>query len=513
MAPWESGLWASTAFTACRLLQELEPSRPLGSPPPIRDIIEGCPLHTCLRYGRFGKEQRNFLDDETIDHFTALFDNSTQVNGTKSTCFRVHGGDDPEMMCSSKPHQRCCGSVFRPSGVPNYENPVNRRPVCISCLPYFIALGPEKTGTTDLYNRISLLSGVVAASQKETGWWSGGMKDRRAPSLAGYGLKYLNALATSMASILPGSTCDRNHEGPCDFISGEATPYYFYFQHAGLTLIPRWLSCVLPAVKLIVTLRDPVDRTYSDYIFFGQLQAMRKREEDMRLEYMRSLTPENFDKAMRKEVAELAHCFVRRRHTPKDGSSSEGFPNASNASSATPIERLIWEPPPGRAGAMCEEIRTWQLEKLAFYSARPNGRLLVSLYPMHLARWVHSFPCEQLLIVKAVGGWGKEELEAVAKFLDVDVSRESVEVSGVKPEDEIAFNRPAQLFAQEAGMTRRVPMLNGTRALLKKFFETHWNARFPAHHGSLSPTQHQGPQEEPCLAGERLKRGRHMGGR
>ena len=30
--------------------------------------------------------------------------------------------------------------------------------MCTSCLPYFIALGPEKTGTTDLYNRIRCTS-------------------------------------------------------------------------------------------------------------------------------------------------------------------------------------------------------------------------------------------------------------------------------------------------------------------------------------------------------------------
>ena len=37
--------------------------------------------------------------------------------------------------------------------------------------------------------------------------------------------------------------------------------------------MPRWIACVLPTAKLIVTLRDPIDRTYSDYHFFGRLQA------------------------------------------------------------------------------------------------------------------------------------------------------------------------------------------------------------------------------------------------
>jgi hypothetical protein len=45
-----------------------------------------------------------------------------------------------------------------------------QRPMCTACLPHFIALGPEKTGTTDLYNKMSKLDGVVPAARKETGW-------------------------------------------------------------------------------------------------------------------------------------------------------------------------------------------------------------------------------------------------------------------------------------------------------------------------------------------------------
>jgi len=43
--------------------------------------------------------------------------------------------------------------------------------MCMACLPHFIALGPEKTGTTDLYNKMSKLEGVVPAARKETGWY------------------------------------------------------------------------------------------------------------------------------------------------------------------------------------------------------------------------------------------------------------------------------------------------------------------------------------------------------
>ena len=63
------------------------------------------------------------------------------------------------------------------------------------------------------------------------------------------------------------------HHPSCGLITGEATPSMLYWKHKGLTLLPRWMACVHPQVRLIVTLRDPVQRTYSDFNFFGRLQV------------------------------------------------------------------------------------------------------------------------------------------------------------------------------------------------------------------------------------------------
>lgn len=46
--------------------------------------------------------------------------------------------------------------------------------------------------------------------------------------------------------------------GACGLVTGEATPAMLYWEHKGLSLLPRWLACAHPTVKLIVTLRDPV---------------------------------------------------------------------------------------------------------------------------------------------------------------------------------------------------------------------------------------------------------------
>jgi hypothetical protein len=154
---------------------------------------------------------------------------------------------------------------------------------CTGCLPYFIALGPEKTGTTDLYNRIGLMQGVVPSVIKETGFWTENIvPSQHKESLMSYTLKYFRELNghysgfrelgnTSLVSrkkyfrgrTEQGSTADcassNNRDADhCDAITGEATPSYLGWEHHGLAMVPRWLACAHPTVKLIVTLRDPV---------------------------------------------------------------------------------------------------------------------------------------------------------------------------------------------------------------------------------------------------------------
>ena len=151
-------------------------------------------------------------------------------------------------------------------------------------MPYFIALGPEKTGTTDLYNRIGLMNGVVPATVKETGFWSENIvPSNHRQSLHAYALTFFKDLSAHLAgerkvdkaflsdpknSKFKGRTfwkakanCSslsgRDAE-TCDAITGEATPAYFGWEHSGLAMLPRWLACTHPTVKLIVTIRDPV---------------------------------------------------------------------------------------------------------------------------------------------------------------------------------------------------------------------------------------------------------------
>ena len=105
------------------------------------------------------------------------------------------------------------------------------------------------------------------------------------------------------------------------------------------------------------------------------------------------------------------------------------------------------------------------------------GRLLISLYPLHLEKWLRYFPCSQLLLLRSNGLWSSEALRHTARFLGVgESSAELAAAAGaVRPEQDV-FKREA------AGLGSKVPkqdMLDETRKALQAFFEAHWDARFP----------------------------------
>lgn len=116
----------------------------------------------------------------------------------------------------------------------------------IRLLPDFLIIGAQKGGTTSLYNYLQDQPCIGSASTKEVHFF-----DRRfTKSLAWYQGHFPTRIEKYYAQRLSGQT----------FLTGEATPCYLFHPHA-----PSRVATVLPDVKLIVLLRNPVDRAYSQY--------------------------------------------------------------------------------------------------------------------------------------------------------------------------------------------------------------------------------------------------------
>ncbi len=113
-------------------------------------------------------------------------------------------------------------------------------------LPDFLIIGGQRCGTTSLYYYLTEQAGVCPASTKEVHFFD---------DHYGRGIDWYRAQ-------FPTRAFKHYIERACTwhFLTGEASPYYLIHPHA-----PRRIARVLPNVKLIALLRNPIDRAYSHH--------------------------------------------------------------------------------------------------------------------------------------------------------------------------------------------------------------------------------------------------------
>jgi hypothetical protein len=113
-------------------------------------------------------------------------------------------------------------------------------------LPDFIIIGAAKSGTTSLYDYLIQHPSIHPALWKEIYFF-----DRYFPR----GMNWYRAnFPYKLQKFIFTKILNKK------FLTGEATPTYFHHP-----LAPKRISMILPSIKLIILLRNPIDRAYSHY--------------------------------------------------------------------------------------------------------------------------------------------------------------------------------------------------------------------------------------------------------
>lgn len=112
--------------------------------------------------------------------------------------------------------------------------------------PEFIIVGAQKAGTSSLYYYLSQHPQVVPAFNKEVHFFDLNMRR---------GMPWYRAHFPLRDDILR-----RQQTLGKMVVTGEASPYYLFHPHAA-----KRIAETLPSIKLIVLLRNPVDRARSHY--------------------------------------------------------------------------------------------------------------------------------------------------------------------------------------------------------------------------------------------------------
>jgi len=121
-------------------------------------------------------------------------------------------------------------------------------------VPNFLIIGQAKCGTTSLYGYLTQHLHILPALTKEIYFWNN--------------LSYFSRGLDWYLAYFPPICIGQN------FITGEATPLYFDSSEAAQRLVQ-----IFPQMKLIVLLRNPVNRAISQYYM-----NFRRRDEERNLE-------------------------------------------------------------------------------------------------------------------------------------------------------------------------------------------------------------------------------------
>jgi hypothetical protein len=140
-------------------------------------------------------------------------------------------------------------------------------------MPDFLIVGAAKAGTTSLYNYLIQHPKIDGAVRKEVHYF-----DRDYDKTIDY-----------------YRSCFPSLSQPNDHITGEATPYYLFHPYA-----PERIHKTMPFTKIIILLRNPIDRAYSHYNFTVRYHG----------------DPLTFEEAVEKEEERLAPEFEKFKNNP-----------------------------------------------------------------------------------------------------------------------------------------------------------------------------------------------------
>ncbi|TMC22491.1 MAG: sulfotransferase domain-containing protein [Chloroflexi bacterium] len=150
--------------------------------------------------------------------------------------------------------------------------------------PDFIIIGTARSGTTSLYNYLVRHPNVAPALMKEVHFFDCHYQK---------GISWYHSQFPSIPYKYYTETIRRR-----TLITGEASPYYMFHPY-----VPERMAALLPNVKLIALLRNPVERVFSHYCWevgwgnekFSLEEAIEHEEKRIRVDMKKLATGDSFN--------------------------------------------------------------------------------------------------------------------------------------------------------------------------------------------------------------------------
>ena len=291
----------------------------------------------------------------------------------------------------------------------SYRNPcwwTNKR---FHCLPSFFVAGFPKCGSHELYSKLDLHPDIVKPVHKEINWWT------RRQNVSNPMLQdYINSFRKPTNVI-------RHNPGTITYDASAQTVWdnRLIFPFFNDTRLPdpkdtmaRKIHRLLPEAKCILIVRNPVDRLYSDYLYFHWLSLHKNHYKSLQ------------DFHIRVTIA------IDKMH------------------------ECLKDPKRSHARCMYGSMDYWNLIM----------RLRVGIYIEHVRTWLTAFPANQLLVIRLEDYSRRPATTLQRMFLFLGVKALPVENIKSYLKTSVAENTNQKAYYLHG------PMLNETRDLLIKFY-------------------------------------------
>eukprot|EP00339_Tiarina_fusa_P023304 CAMPEP_0117056966 /NCGR_PEP_ID=MMETSP0472-20121206/39529_1 /TAXON_ID=693140 ORGANISM="Tiarina fusus, Strain LIS" /NCGR_SAMPLE_ID=MMETSP0472 /ASSEMBLY_ACC=CAM_ASM_000603 /LENGTH=368 /DNA_ID=CAMNT_0004773629 /DNA_START=146 /DNA_END=1252 /DNA_ORIENTATION=- len=193
-------------------------------------------------------------------------------------------------------------------------------------------------------------------------------------------------------------------------ISGEATPMYI----SSPGVAPRIVEA-LPMVKVIILLRNPIDRAYSDYWFRKNLKITTKSGAD-RFEVSNFSHSEVFQQCVKAEIKIAEYCDFGAWAENPTVEDAAGFWHCA--------KRLAREITSDDTSHVCGEnskLRSLCLPEEVKKNCQPLG-LLYGIYAVQLLEWVQNFEKERIIVLPSERMFDTpvSVMDEITNFLDLN---------------------------------------------------------------------------------------------
>ena len=290
---------------------------------------------------------------------------------------------------------------------------ITASPRTLVCIPSVYFIGFPRSGSTQLYRMMINHPLLLGGTNKEPHWWTKFHFTSKFPHNILGVVRYLSHFRGASERISNESL----------IIDASQSTVWDTRNTNNLCIMPRLISSIIPNAKYIVIMRNPTERLYSDFRYLCE-------------EFWRVNKMDIDAKAFTNNASEIFHHAVLR--------SIDDFNNCLRLGSSFDVcthNALTGIPPVGCGRA----------------------RLGISLYHVHIRRWLSVIPRKQFLFLttEELSNDPFSVVRKVWQFLEIpEQNREDL--------NDILYMHSHGSFIQQRDFEMQV----GTRAMLDAFFKT-----------------------------------------